>query len=377
MQVLKRNDTEASEKALLTVLQKARAAAPDDYAGLHIRPLPAQETSIACFEYGDPEGRPLVCLHGLSVSGKFFEQYDDYFSQLGVRAIAPCLLGGVYLPDSTATIETLVNRLLELLNVLGIEKFDVMGFSWGTVVELALLSRVPDRIRKAGFLGAMTPLDFAQADQLRHLKSDVRLSLNMVKFLPWVHRGLMSLFCRMPPAKMMEQFKDDKLSAPERLALAPGSAFAHHFVACFTECIRTGSQFLTDGWRMFLDEPSYTLNDLARGASAVDLRLYVAEHDNVHLPHFSAVIAAACSGEGIDQLERTMARAWVGQADPEVPGLERYSIHGPCSVWYLPGAGRLACVLYFREALANLLSPQLQQSPGEAQWPRIVSEAGS
>jgi pimeloyl-ACP methyl ester carboxylesterase len=275
-----------------------------------VRPLPASRSSIAYFELGNPHGTPLLCLHGLSLSGYVFEQYHQHFVEKGMRAIAPCLLGGISISDSARTIHDLANEVIELMDGLGIERFDVIGFSSGTLPELALIARVPGRIRRAGLLGPMVPMKFFGARD-RCTEVGYSQSLQMIRHAPALHRGLMWLVCRLPGSALVNQFKDENLSPAEADALAPGSTFSTQLARCISECVRTGSRFFTDGWRMFLDEPGYTLSDLAGVASRVDVRLYVGERDNVHLPAFADRIAAACCGIDADELERRVRiRAW-------------------------------------------------------------------
>ncbi len=347
---------ETREQPLNALLERARRDGSFDYTRLRIVALPSSRGSIACFELGDPDGAPLLCLHGLSLSGYYFEQFHAYFVANGIRAIAPCLLGGICLPDPRKTIQDLTGELIELLDVLGIDRFDVIGFSWGTLAELALLARVPQRIRRAGFLGPMLPSRFLPARDLERMKADVRLSLRMAGRVPALHRGLMWLVCRLPVAALMNQFRDDELSGAEARALAPGSAFAGHLSRSIEECIRTGSAFFTDGWRMFLDEPGYALGDLASVASRVQVRLYVAERDNVHLPSNAAMLAAACTGTVAGEPEPVGSSARPEDAGRGTEIFQRVYTRDRCSIW-ARGAGRMACILHLEAALDNLLSP--------------------
>lgn len=336
-------------RRLRALLHTCASEAPRDYRHLRIASLP-RGGALAYCEFGDPLGTPMLCLHGLSFSGLVFEQYDGCFTELGVRAIAPCLAGGIYLPDPAATIDTLSAQVLALLDVLGIARFDMIGFSWGTLVQLALLARAPQRIRRAGLVGPMTPLSFIDPRDVALLKPDVRMTLRMAGRAPLLHRALMALVCQLPLPALADQFKDAQLSAPEAAALETGTPFHTELLRCMGECLRTGSQFFTLAWRMFLDRPAYALADL-RAARHADVRLYAAANDNVHLPRFAQLIAAACSGQGVDEVGRHM-----GQRQPAAPGYVPVFRHGGCTLLMLEGAGRMACMLHLRDALADLMA---------------------
>jgi pimeloyl-ACP methyl ester carboxylesterase len=344
------------ERQLRALLRDAALVAPEDYAQLRIVPLPATQSAMAYFELGDPNGTPLVCLHGLSVSGLFFAQYHEHFVANGIRGIAPCLLGGIHISDASRSIDDLTTALIELLDILEVGKFDVIGFSWGTLPELALVARVPDRVRRAGFMGPMLPVEFLATDEVARLKSDVRMSIDMTRRAPWLHRGLMWLVCRLPTQVLVHQFKDPKLSEAEAEALESGTVFHASLSRCIDECRRTGSQFFTCGWRMFSDKPGYSLSDLAKAAARVDLRLYVGEQDNVHLPSFAYRIAAACSGRDEHPLARDVARQAAHRGDTSQDVFQNIHSQPHCSIWMAAGAGRMACMLYFKQALDQLLS---------------------
>jgi pimeloyl-ACP methyl ester carboxylesterase len=348
--------SQSHQQQLRSLLKMAAQNKSSDYANLHIRALPNAQSSISYFEFGDPSGHPLLCLHGLSVTGLFFEQYHKCFVAMGIRAIAPCLLGGIYVPDADKTMNDLTGEVIELLDSLAIDKFDVLGFSWGTLPELALIARIPERIGRAGFLGAMVPMAFLGPRDVDQLKPDIRLSLKMVEHAPLVHRCLMWLVCRLPTSALVEQFRDRNLSMAESQALAPDSSFYKHFSRCISECVGTGSDFFTHGWRMVIDEPGYGLRDLAGAASRVEVRLYVGEQDNVHLPAFSQLIAAACSGTDVDDVRRGNSRTRIDRTGNQDDVYRPMYSREKCSIWTASGAGRMACILYFKEALANLMS---------------------
>jgi pimeloyl-ACP methyl ester carboxylesterase len=343
--------------------EQARVERAFDHSRLRIARLPRCRSSLAYFELGDPEGTPLLCLHGLSVSGYFFEQYQAHFERHGIRAIAPCLLGGISVSESARTVDDLVDDLVELLDVLGIERVDLLGFSWGTLPQIALLARVPQRIRRAGLLGPMVPLRFLGPQDLERMKPDVRLSLRLAGSAPLLHRALMWSVCRLPVSALMRQFEDEHLSAAERRALVPTSTFSRTFAHCIRECIRTGSGFFTQGWRMFLDEPGYTLAGLAGVAAQVDVRFYVGEHDNVHLPAVAQLLAAACAPAAVDGAHPGEPQAPLQDEGGAAGVFQPMDAPGPARIWMAPGAGRMACILYLEEALDHLMSGSARVRP--------------
>lgn len=352
-------------RQLKGLLEKVRANTAFDYSRLRIAALPRCRSSMAYFELGDPQGTPLLCLHGLSVSGYYFQPLHEHFASRGIRAVAPNLLGGVSLQEPERTVEDLADELIELMDVLGIPRCDLLGFSWGTLPQLALLARTPQRVRKTAFLGPMLPLRFLQPQELAQIKPDVRLSLRLVKSAPLLHRALMWSVCRLPVTVLMRQFVDEHLAGAERNALQSGSAFHQRFVDCIHECIRTTSGFFTSGWRMFLDEPDYTLADLSGVAEHVDVRFYVGEHDNVHLPAVAQRLAAACAADGVWLADRAHSNNLQAQERCAAAGVfHRTVASGGVSIWMTPGAGRMACMLYLKEALDHWICAPSRAAAG-------------
>jgi pimeloyl-ACP methyl ester carboxylesterase len=336
-----------------------------EYARLHIRDLPRSRSAIAYFDLGDPQGVPLLCLHGLSVSGLCFDGYHDELARQGVRAIAPCMLGGIHLQDTTRTVSTLTGVLIELMDVLNLPRFDTLGFSWGTIPQLALIARVPDRIRRAGLVGPMLPTRFLAPRHIEQLKPDVRASLAMARRVPALHRALMGLVGLMPVSMLLRQFEDESLGDAERAALAPGGWLRAGLARWIEECRRTGSSFYTRAWQLMLEEPGYALSDLAAAASQIDLRLYVGETDTVHLPVFADMIAAAHRGIDVGELRRAEPSTSPGSAAPSGANVYRDVFsQGRTRILMVPGAGRMACMLYLQQALGDLMSFQPKSANG-------------
>lgn len=358
MRTLERIEPETRPAAGLPALNRLLATggtAVADYQRLRICALPKSGSAMSYFELGDPAGVPLLCLHGLSVTGMYFDQFHEFFAERGVRAIAPCLLGGVSAVADTKTLGCVSAEIVELLDAIGVVRFDAVGFSWGTLPLLALLATVPARIRRAGLSGPMLPTGFFDPGDASRMKSDVRMSLAMVRRAPALHRSLMWMVCRLPVSVLVAQFRDSNLSAIEAAALAGEAPFARHLARCIDECRSTGSRFFTQGWRMFLDQPQYPLSAFAAPALQADVRLYVGEFDNVHLPSFAWKIASARCGIDSSDLERR--HPLNPSRDVDEVGPYRLLFRAPqCGIWMARGAGRLACILHLKEVLQHLIA---------------------
>lgn len=115
-------------------------------------------------EYGDPQGEPVVFLHGWpssSAQGIFLEETGR---QRGMRVLAvdrPGLGGSSRIPDrGFLHLPPLVD---ELADSLGIGKFRVLGVSGGGPYALACAWALPHRILQTTICCGAPPLDSAEA----------------------------------------------------------------------------------------------------------------------------------------------------------------------------------------------------------------------
>ena len=92
---------------------------------------------------GDPDGEPLVCLHGVSGHGRRFVHLADRLP--GRRVIAPDLRGhgasGRRPPWDIAT------HVLDLLETVEEPIADWLGFSYGGRIAAEIAGRYPERVR--------------------------------------------------------------------------------------------------------------------------------------------------------------------------------------------------------------------------------------
>jgi lipase len=103
--------------------------------------------------WGDPASPPLVCLHGVTGHGERFRRLAEQRWADDFYVIAPDLRGhGRSGYEPPWTFPTYVSDLIETIDVLGIDRPDWVGHSFGGRLILELAARHPERIRSAVLL---------------------------------------------------------------------------------------------------------------------------------------------------------------------------------------------------------------------------------
>jgi pimeloyl-ACP methyl ester carboxylesterase len=101
-------------------------------------------------EHGDPDGPPLVALHGgiLTFEGSFADVLP-WLAQ-GRRVIGVELQGHGHTPDTgrAMSIERFADDVAELLDHLGIDQADLWGFSLGALTATGVGVRHPSKVRR-------------------------------------------------------------------------------------------------------------------------------------------------------------------------------------------------------------------------------------
>lgn len=101
-------------------------------------------------EWGDPNGRPLVCVHGVGgYSGNWEHVATDRWGRT-FRVISFDLRGhGDSGYEPPWTFKTYVDDIIETIDHLGLEKPDWVGHSFGGRLLLELIARFPERVNRA------------------------------------------------------------------------------------------------------------------------------------------------------------------------------------------------------------------------------------
>jgi pimeloyl-ACP methyl ester carboxylesterase len=109
-------------------------------------------------EYGLSGGNPVLFFHGAPGSSYLPADVAEIAQQCGVRLIAVDRPGyGGSDPHAGRTFLTWANDVAALTDALGITQFSIIGFSAGTPYSLACAFGFPDRIKKIGLAGTLSP----------------------------------------------------------------------------------------------------------------------------------------------------------------------------------------------------------------------------
>lgn len=115
---------------------------------------------IALDDRGDPDGSPVLFLHGTPDSRLARHPDDRLAADAGVRLIAVDRPGiGASDPDPTATPTSVADDLDAVLDGLGIERAGVLAWSAGSIAALAFAGRHPGRVRSLTLVAPLVPAD--------------------------------------------------------------------------------------------------------------------------------------------------------------------------------------------------------------------------
>lgn len=101
-------------------------------------------------EGGDPNGQPVVLVHGFSVPSFIFDPTFEFLSKQGFRVLRYDLLGRGFSdrPVAQYNAELFVDQLWELLEVLDFKNICLVGLSMGGPVTASFIDRHPRVVSK-------------------------------------------------------------------------------------------------------------------------------------------------------------------------------------------------------------------------------------
>ncbi len=118
-----------------------------------------RDRQIGFAEFGDPQGRPFFWLHGTPGARRQIPaEARVYAEQQGIRLIGVDRPGiGSSTPHQYGTVSDFGHDLHVVADILGIDRFAVIGLSGGGPYSLACAATMPDRVVTVAVLGGVAP----------------------------------------------------------------------------------------------------------------------------------------------------------------------------------------------------------------------------
>jgi pimeloyl-ACP methyl ester carboxylesterase len=207
--------------------------------------------SLSYYDFGDPDGRPVLLLHGTPQAAIGWAFADEPARELGIRALAPDRPGiGRSSPQPGRTLTDYPSDLLALADALGLDRFAVLGWSAGGPYALACGAAVPERLTAVGCVAGSCPLDWPGV--LADLNAQDRRMVQLSRRAPRVARAALAASAaaaRHAPGLTM-RWSRGQLSPSER-AEAERHRAALADLDWFLDAFRQGTGGVLDDYRVY------------------------------------------------------------------------------------------------------------------------------
>ena len=214
-------------------------------------------------EYGDADGVPVFGFHGTPASRLTYAFADEAARAAGVRVISLDRPGiGISPKRKRWTILEHAEDTAALADLLGIERFGVIGWSGGGPYALAAAHLVPDRLLGVVCSSGVGPIQTA-AD-LQGLNSIDRLSYRLSKRAPWLLGAVLrsiAFLATVSPKLAVKSFEGD-LSDSDKAALGRLQETPKQSMAFFVEAFRKGSRGVVQDYQNLAGPFGFKLEDI-------------------------------------------------------------------------------------------------------------------
>jgi pimeloyl-ACP methyl ester carboxylesterase len=200
-------------------------------------------------EYGDPNGTPVVFLHGTPGSRRLAGLFDSLAGEFGVRLLAPDRPGsGASDPWPERSVRDGAAFVTAVLDDAGVESAGVVAFSGGSPYALATAATAPTRVDRVDLVAGATPAAVSE-DTPTVQRVLARLATSTPTLLGGLFRWQSWMADRLGPSFVVDQYTADGRAdeVPDATAQAVKrdflEAFSRHRSGAVTEFRHT-----TEDW---------------------------------------------------------------------------------------------------------------------------------
>ncbi len=193
-------------------------------------------------EYGDPNGKPVIHIHG--ILGCRYERLpdDNLTKSIGVRLIIPDRPGyGLSDPALNHGYLDFADDLLELVNHLDIPQCSIMGLSVGAIYASAFAYKTPQRLHNIAMVSSTPP--FRSFADFSGVPASLKLLIAFSKYLPTAAQIIAELAIKSAckdPEKFLESIP---VSTSDKIIFTQPRLKQH-----IEECLLAGSKNCHNGF---------------------------------------------------------------------------------------------------------------------------------
>jgi pimeloyl-ACP methyl ester carboxylesterase len=215
-------------------------------------------------EYGEVTGRPVVFFHGLPGSRVEGALLKSQAHVSGLRVIAPDRpgMGGSDFQRDRVLLDW-PNDVAELADLLGVERFGVLGVSGGGPYVLACAHAIPDRLTAAVVVAGPAPMSSPEATS--GMSAQSRRMFWIARRAPWLAHaifGFTALALRWFPDHVFGRVSSS--TPPCDRAVLDRPDVKQAIVGSFREALRNGGDGVAYEMTLFTRPWGFQLKDVRR-----------------------------------------------------------------------------------------------------------------
>jgi pimeloyl-ACP methyl ester carboxylesterase len=205
---------------------------------------------VSVYDYGAPDGAPVLTFHGVPSSGAGFAWADGSAKARGLRIMAPDRPGvGLSSRVDGWGVADYPPMVAALADTMGVGSFAVWGYSGGGPYAAACAASLADRVTRTAICAGMGDVGtFAVDDDFE--KTD-RQMLGYARTRPWLGRlimGTVGRIARLSPKTAYRSF-EKSLSPRDRQTVVRTGLEPDAVMAMFTQAFLRGAHGVMDDYR--------------------------------------------------------------------------------------------------------------------------------
>jgi pimeloyl-ACP methyl ester carboxylesterase len=208
-------------------------------------------------EYGSPAGMPVLFFHGAPGSRRsIFADMAEAAAQHGIRLIAPDRPGyGLSDPLNGRSVRDWTTDVLTLTNALGIDRFNIIGFSTGSQFALDCAHALPTQVDRVAIVGGLAPMGIAGVTT--EMSAAVRSLYDLARSDPGGLREIMAPLVS-SPASLLAAMMASAQVADQALLAARSSWFEQDFA----EVLQSGVEGMACDFVLSAGEWLFSLEEI-------------------------------------------------------------------------------------------------------------------